>query len=162
MQSTAATPLDRARRTDIRLSTYGPQQALELTKDLVHLETAARVPADLDLTWLTTCLQRDGFALVTASLDGRLAGFVAANATGGHVAIERLVVAAAALSAHPELPVTLLRAAIDGARMPWADVVVPRAFPGLAVLLEEGWRPVVGETGPRGQIRLSAAHVDLP
>lgn len=150
-----------SRGTDIRLAQYDAQGALSLTADLLHLESAARVPADLDLTWLTRCLQRPGFALVTASIDGRLVGFVAANCLGEAVAIERLVVAASALSAHPELSATLLYAVIDATGLPWADVLVAHSFPGLGVLLEHGWRPLGHDLASDEEpIRLSAAHVD--
>lgn len=96
-----AAKLDKQRRGfvgPIRLSRYTqPQDALSLTEELIHLETQARIPADLDLSWLAPALQRPGFDLVTASVGGRLAGFVVANLKQD-IVLSRLVVASAAFA----------------------------------------------------------------
>ncbi len=145
--------------SSVRLARYDASQVLDVTEDLIHLQTAARIPAEPTLDWLAPAMAAGGFRLFTASIRARLVGFVAGSLLVDHVLVSRLVVAAPALSAHPELPGVLLQALIDSSDQPWVDLVVPRDLAGLEVLLQGGWEPVSSQVG-RGQLRLTAANDD--
>ncbi|WP_168583058.1 hypothetical protein [Gephyromycinifex aptenodytis] len=143
----------------IRLSRYTqPHDVLSLTEELVHLETQARIPADMDLTWLAPTLQKPGLELITASVGGRLVGFIAAN-LGQDIEMARMVIASAALEAHPQLPVVLIDTVLGDCEHPWADVIAPRNFSGLPILLAQRWHPCPERDGMRENVRLSAAHL---
>lgn len=154
--SAAAEP---ATRSVIRLARYDAHRVLDLAQELIHLETAARVPADPALDWLAPAMSAGRFELITASIRARLVGFVAGSVVDDHVDIARLVVAAPALATHPEVPAVMLTALIDDSELPWADVVVPRDFTGLGVLLQMGWQLRGGGEEPR-RLHLSAARLD--
>lgn len=143
----------------IRLVRYDAHRVLDLVEDLIHLQTAARVPADPAFDWLAPAMAAGRLELITASIGARLSGFVAGSVGSGRVEIARLVVAAPALAAHPELPSVLINALIDGAEQPWMDVVVPRDFTGLGVLLQLGWELSSDSEEPT-RFRLSAARLD--
>lgn len=144
MQSNATTTSARlespeAARALISLARYNAVEALKLTKELVHLEAIAGIPTDPALEWLVPALGRGRFLLFVASIEGRPVGFVAGSVMERRVEIARLAVAEDALAAHPELPSTLLSALMDDAHLPWAEVIVPHDFVGLAALLDLGW-----------------------
>ncbi|MDO5628738.1 MAG: hypothetical protein Q4G43_10490 [Mobilicoccus sp.] len=157
--NTAASIDDRERGVDLRLSCYTDgRDALSLTEDLIHLETQARVPMDLDLGWLASSMSRPGFALVVGSIGWRLAGFVAGN-IGDDLLLSRLAVSAAALEECPALPDVLIETMLTHANRPWVDVVVPRGFVALPSLLRRGWE-VVTDAGDPSTVRLTGAYVD--
>jgi len=151
----------------VRLSRYTEERdVLALTDELAHLEAQGRGATDPELSWLRPALARPEFDLVTAGVDGRLAGFVAGN-LGADLTLARLVVASAALDAHPEIPALLLETILAHEDRPWADIVVARGFAGLTVLVEQGWEVVPTRDGDAcagtssiGTVRLSAAHLD--
>ena len=126
-----------------------------LPETLLRLHTRARVPADQDLGWLTPVLRAPGADVVTAHLDGRVVGFVAAT-VADVVTLRRIVLDADALRAHPAVPVLLCEAVVEHTDRPWVDLDVPSDFPALPLLRDHGWSAVPG--APEGYVRLSGAR----
>lgn len=158
LSPSGATAADTSPTPVVRLTRYDANGVLGMAEELIHLETAARVPADADLAWLPSALAGGRFSLLTASVGARLVGFVAGCVQDGAVRVERLVVAAPVLAYHPEVPEVLLSSLIDDSGLPWADVFVPRDFAALQVLLDSGW--TLTECDEPRWLRLSAAHLD--
>jgi len=133
---------------DVRIAHYVGHQALHIVDDLVMLEAACRDTRREQETpgaWLQVAVAEPGFHLVTASVSGRLSGFVAATVTDGRLVVRQLVVTPVAVMQRPELAGVLVDSLIDLVDLPWMDVVLPQRSPALGHLLAQGWLAVPGE-----------------
>ena len=118
-------------RHGVRFVLYPAHTALHVADQLTHLELVdARVPAGEprptsgDSRWLTSCVERPGFRLVTMSEDGLLVGFAAGSAHEGRIVVDQVVVAANVRTRHPETVAELVEAFVESAEMPWAEIDV--------------------------------------
>jgi len=148
---------------DVRVAHYVGHQALHIVDELVLLEAAGRdVVAGQQSpgAWLEAAIAEPGFHLVTASVGGRLAGFVAATAAEGRLVVRQLTVAPVAVERRPELAGVLVDTLVDVVDLPWMDLVLSQRSPALPHLLERGWLAVPAEpfdVDGRDAITLSAA-----
>lgn len=140
----------------VRVSHYDGPGAQRLREDLTHLEQAAR-SADASLPWLAEHGDDGRFRLVTASLDGRLVGYVAGLALADRVEVQRLLTVPAAADAEPELSDALVDTLIAVAGTPCTRVALPGDSRALGHLVHVGWRPVAVDSEhphPEGMVVL--------
>jgi hypothetical protein len=150
-------------RTDTAFTRYVGRDVPALAHELAHLQHLDVPLGPIGLVvaagtgrWQRAVGAGSGLQVVTVRVGWRIAGLAAGFVTD-LVDVREVVLAAAVRREQPDLPGRLVEAFVDGANLPWADVVVPADADVLSHLLGAGWRAVPRDTGG-GQVRLSAAR----
>lgn len=136
---TSAPPID-----GLRLSAYNADRLTEIRQHIHELHL------DLDgaAERLDEAADRPEFALITAAVDARLAGYAAVSRGDDDVCLDPVVLAPALSTLDADRVCrALLEAALGLHERPWATLAVHPSSPAVGVLLRAGWRPV--KSSPR-------------